>query len=84
MDRELEFSPLKNANPSGIDCPETCRRDLARVHALWLKNIGINTDKTIFISPLLTYDGEDLKKSAVEEALNQIGEGNWLTPNLFN
>lgn len=79
VDRDLEFSPLKNADPSGVDCPATCKRDLARVHASWLKKLGIHTEKTVFISPLLTYDGEDLNREEVEEALRQMNGGNWLS-----
>ncbi|KAI6176125.1 putative UDP-N-acetylglucosamine pyrophosphorylase [Aphelenchoides bicaudatus] len=78
VERELEFSPLKNADPSGVDCPATCKRDLARVHATWLKKLGIHTEKTVFISPLLTYDGDDLSREEVEKALKQMNGDNWL------
>jgi len=78
VDRDLEFSPLKNADHTGVDCPTTCRRDLARVHASWLSNIGIHTEKLVFISPLTSYDGEDLDRGKVEQALEKV-DGNWLS-----
>ena len=79
VDRKLEFSPLKNADACGVDCPATCRRDLARVHAQWLSKLGIHTEKTVFISPMLSYDGEDLNREQVEEALKHVNGHSWLT-----
>lgn len=82
VDRELEFSPLKNADQTGVDCPATCKRDLARVHAMWLARLGIQTEKTVFVSPLLSYDGDDLDRNTIEEALKHLnGKSSWLAVN---
>lgn len=40
--RSSEFSPLKNAPGSGVDCPETSRRDIFRQSLSFLKNAGAN------------------------------------------
>ncbi len=37
--REEDFSPVKNA--TGIDSPESCRRDLSRQAARWLQQAGV-------------------------------------------
>ncbi|KAJ1659777.1 UDP-N-acetylglucosamine pyrophosphorylase [Dispira simplex] len=70
--RQDEFSPLKNAPGSGVDCPETSRRDLASQHFRFAKQAGAvvtkgpqdnapDGDLTFEISPLLTYSGEALQ-----------------------
>jgi UDP-N-acetylglucosamine/UDP-N-acetylgalactosamine diphosphorylase len=78
VDRDLEFSPLKNADEVGVDCPSTCIRDLARVHALRLSKVGIQTEKPVYISPLSTYEEENLEKGKVQGALQKLS-GNWLS-----
>jgi UDP-N-acetylglucosamine/UDP-N-acetylgalactosamine diphosphorylase len=64
--RSEEFSPIKNA--TGVDSPETARRDFSHLHASWLEQTGVrvprNKDGTlavrIEISPLFALDTEDL------------------------
>ena len=64
--RSEEFSPVKNA--TGVDSPETARRDLSELHASWLEQAGIrvprNNDRTlavrIEISPRFALDSHDL------------------------
>ncbi|KAG0326466.1 UDP-N-acetylglucosamine pyrophosphorylase [Dissophora globulifera] len=40
VERSSEFSPMKNT--SGLDSPNTCRRDLERLHIRWVKEAGGN------------------------------------------
>jgi UDP-N-acetylglucosamine/UDP-N-acetylgalactosamine diphosphorylase len=58
--RELEFSPLKNSDSVGVDCPRTCRLDLWRVHCQWLRDAGANVDDDahIEVDSQLSYMGE--------------------------
>ena len=39
VERAEEFSPVKNA--TGEDSPATCRRDLCRLHASWVRAAGL-------------------------------------------
>uniref|UniRef100_A0A914XBE0 UDP-N-acetylglucosamine diphosphorylase n=1 Tax=Plectus sambesii TaxID=2011161 RepID=A0A914XBE0_9BILA len=69
--RDLEFSPLKNADVAGKDCAATCRQDLWRVHHHYVKAAGgkvlpeDNPDAEVpfrvEIDPSLSYAGEDLE-----------------------
>jgi len=64
--REEEFSALKN--DSGVDSPDTVRRDLLRLHASWLREAGIDIPVNeqgdpaveVEISPLFAPDKETL------------------------
>ncbi|CAO3597978.1 unnamed protein product [Absidia cylindrospora] len=40
VDRKEEFSPLKNAPGSGVDCPETSRRDIIAQHVRFIQAAG--------------------------------------------
>jgi UDP-N-acetylglucosamine/UDP-N-acetylgalactosamine diphosphorylase len=73
--REEEFSPLKNASGVGKDCPETCRRDLYRLHKRFITQAGgvildgargdgspsTELADEVEISPLVSYAGEGLE-----------------------
>jgi UDP-N-acetylglucosamine/UDP-N-acetylgalactosamine diphosphorylase len=63
VERNEEFSPLKNAPGTGSDDPETSRRDLLAQHKRFLEKAGakLNDDVEIEISPLLSYAGEGLE-----------------------
>jgi UDP-N-acetylglucosamine/UDP-N-acetylgalactosamine diphosphorylase len=65
-ERLEDFSPVKNA--TGVDSPETCRRDQIRRAALWLTHAGIEVpmkdgqvNATLEISPLLATSAEQLR-----------------------
>lgn len=63
VERNEEFSPLKNAPGTGSDDPETSRRDLLAQHRHFLEQAGasIKEGVEIEISPLVSYAGEGLE-----------------------
>lgn len=68
VNREDEFSALKNSETCEKDNPKTSRTDLMAQHARFIRQAGgeiIGTPLICEISPLLTYAGEGLK-SVVE------------------
>ncbi|KAI8342050.1 nucleotide-diphospho-sugar transferase [Chlamydoabsidia padenii] len=75
VDRKEEFSPLKNAPGSGVDCPETSRRDIIAQHVRFIQAAGgsvkgvpqniveasqVPDDLTFELSPWVSYAGEGL------------------------
>lgn len=59
--RESDFSPLKNADSAGQDCPSTAKRDVLALHKNWLLKAGAKSILgDVEISPLLSYGGENL------------------------
>ncbi|KAG8322854.1 UDP-N-acetylhexosamine pyrophosphorylase [Homalodisca vitripennis] len=68
VNREDEFSALKNSDSSEKDNPSTAKRDLFSQHARFIRQAGgeiIGNPLVCEISPLLSYAGEGLK-SVVE------------------
>ena len=70
VNREEEFSPVKNAPGSGsTDSPDTARSIIMALHRRWAEAVGatFNTadasDVPFEISPLVSYAGEDLVSS---------------------
>jgi UDP-N-acetylglucosamine/UDP-N-acetylgalactosamine diphosphorylase len=70
VDRIEEFSPLKNAPGSNVDCPETSRRDIVAQHVRFVERAGGKVEPgagesaahlTFEISPLVSYYGEGLE-----------------------
>ena len=67
--REEEFSPVKNSDDAGVDCPATTRRDLQRLWAGWLARCGVcvpvDADGVptvrAEISPLTALDAAELR-----------------------
>ncbi|CAO3578582.1 unnamed protein product [Absidia cylindrospora] len=75
VDRKEEFSPLKNAPGSGVDCPETSRRDIIAQHVRYIQAAGgsikgvpqnvveateVPDDLKFELSPWVSYAGEGL------------------------
>lgn len=72
--REEEFSPLKNSDAAGKDCPRTSRLDIHRLHCSWLKEANVVVDERdwgeveqdgvlpIEIPASVSYCGEGLKE----------------------
>lgn len=66
VDRHQEFSPIKNA--TGVDSPETARRDFYNFYAGWLEQCGVsvprdgegNARAKIEISPMFALDPAEL------------------------
>ncbi|KAK6049490.1 hypothetical protein COOONC_13006 [Cooperia oncophora] len=60
VEREDEFSPLKNAESVGKECLSTCKRDLASVNRKWLETAGaiIKDDGPVYIDASASYCGE--------------------------
>jgi UDP-N-acetylglucosamine/UDP-N-acetylgalactosamine diphosphorylase len=63
VERNEEFSPLKNAPGTGSDDPTTSRTDLLAQQKRFLENAGaqVNDGVEIEISPLVSYAGEGLE-----------------------
>ncbi|CCH59548.1 hypothetical protein TBLA_0B07300 [Henningerozyma blattae CBS 6284] len=65
VDRNEEFSPLKNASGTQNDNPETSRLAYLRLTTNWLKDAGAiikDDDILVEVSSKLSYHGENLSK----------------------
>lgn len=68
VNRHLEFSPIKN--DTGVDSPETARRDYYDLYAGWLEQCGIKVPRDgegrprtkIEISPLFALEAQELAR----------------------
>lgn len=61
VEREEEFSPIKNADETGRECATTARNDIYRYHAKLIEAAGGKVTGDICeISPLLSYGGEGI------------------------
>lgn len=80
VERNDEFSPLKNADSAQVDCPSTCRKDLVELHKRWLKNsnVDLNSTPIHLISPTFSYDGEDINVDTVKSALEKNPQAKWI------
>lgn len=67
VQREQEFSPIKNA--TGIDSPQSAKQDMNNCYGRWLEQVGVKIPRThegnvrinIEISPLFAIGPEDLR-----------------------
>lgn len=71
VERQDEFSPLKNADSAGRECATTARQDIFRYHKKLIQQAGgiVNGD-ICEISPLVTYAGEGLKSIVQDKTFN--------------
>ncbi|MCJ1299471.1 UDP-N-acetylglucosamine pyrophosphorylase [Hypocenomyce scalaris] len=67
VEREDEFSPLKNARGAGEDDPDTSRNDILNQGKRWIQQAGAIVvseggadDAGVEVSPLISYGGEGL------------------------
>jgi UDP-N-acetylglucosamine/UDP-N-acetylgalactosamine diphosphorylase len=66
VEREEEFSPLKNGAEASGENARTCKSDLYAQHSRWLHRAGASFSSSsssaavaeIEVSPLLSYNGE--------------------------
>ncbi len=61
VNREEEFSPVKNAPGSARDSPDTARQHVLDLHTSWVKRNGGIVEKYVEVSPLESYAGENLE-----------------------
>ena len=62
--REEEFAPVKNAEGTGVDSPDTARNLIYQLNIKYLRDAGAIVEKDnahVEIDNLLTYEGEGLK-----------------------
>ncbi|KAJ2079775.1 UDP-N-acetylglucosamine pyrophosphorylase [Coemansia sp. S100] len=84
--RQDQFSPLKNAPGSGVDCPETSRSDLiaqcirfAEAAGATLETLPKGREPSFEISALVSYAGEGLeslngKTLAADQLINSLDD----------
>lgn len=65
--REDEFSPLKNAKGTGVDDPDTSKKDIMDQGKRWVQAAGATVVSEgdadgVEVSPLISYGGEGLEK----------------------
>lgn len=63
VERNHEFSPLKNADGAANDTPTTCRRDYLSLGTSWVKENGgiVEDNGVVEVSGLTSYSGEGLE-----------------------
>ena len=74
-DRCYDFSPIKNKDTDGVDCPETARRDLTNLFRSWLAYCGVKREvdgRWLEISPLDALDAKELCEKLRHQNMAQI------------
>nr|CAD7194364.1 unnamed protein product [Timema douglasi] len=73
VERSVGFSPLKNSDSAGKECPATARSDLMALHRRYIEAAGAtivdSKDFICEISPLLSYAGWMLQRVKVDPGL---------------
>ncbi len=88
IDRAKEFSPVKNAE--GEDSPATARRDMIRLDAARLEEVGVEVPRdpsgdpvhAVEISPLAAHDRPALEEEIARRGIRRVTEDLYLGPEL--
>ncbi|ESO13042.1 hypothetical protein HELRODRAFT_184865 [Helobdella robusta] len=72
--RSDEFSPLKNADSAGVDCPTTCRESVFQLHRKWIEAAGGKLISCNQSSLSNQEDDNEARKSEPQKAGNLICE----------
>lgn len=82
VEREEQFSPLKNR--TGLDSPESVRRDLCRLHARWVREAGLTLpppeagrEPVVEVDPRLAGSAAELLR-ALPEPVPRRTERGWI------
>ena len=80
VDRRTEFAPIKNASKPdeiAVDSPDSARGMLTAESRMWLEKAGVKIgDKAIglvIVSPLLSFEGENIVADYLPKVINSEG-----------
>ena len=65
VERESEFAPLKNADSAGIDCPQTSRSAVYKLHTKWLQQNGATISRFVCIMSINSSYSKTLSKRMI-------------------
>lgn len=85
VERGSEFAPIKNANKPNevaIDSPDSARCLLLAESRRWLETVGVqlgpNAVNKVIVSPLLSFEGENISPDLLPKKINSPGIVNGL------